>query len=120
MIPTHATHPGVHILQFIEPLGVSQAQLARHLGISVVRLNEIVKGKRGITAETALLLAQAFGTTPQFWTNLQATWELSREIPTVRPVPMLPELVAFHGKDSEAVREAWRLPTRRLPTRGGR
>ena len=73
-----STHPGEVLLQeFLEPLGVSQAELSRHLGVPIQRINELVKGKRGITPETAWLLAQSLGTSPEFWMNLQVAYELS-------------------------------------------
>lgn len=75
-------HPGEILLEeFLRPLGLSQAALARHLGISLVRVNEIIKGKRGISAETAWLLAGAFSTSPQFWVNLQANFDLATNRP---------------------------------------
>jgi addiction module HigA family antidote len=58
--------------------------LAAHLGVPVQRINELVRGKRGVTPETAWLLAQAFGTTPQFWLNLQAAYDLSVSRPSRR------------------------------------
>ena len=80
MLPNNriATHPGV-ILQkdFLEPLGLTQRALAAHIGVPVQRINEIVRGKRGISPETAWLLSQALGTTPEFWLNLQANHDLS-------------------------------------------
>jgi addiction module HigA family antidote len=76
-------HPGEILLEeFLRPLRLTQATLARHLGISQVRVNELVKGKRGVTAETAWLLAEAFGTSPQFWINLQANYDLATSKPT--------------------------------------
>ncbi|MGL1902555.1 MAG: HigA family addiction module antitoxin [Fibrobacterales bacterium] len=72
--PTHAGEMLLH--EFLEPMGMSQAEFARHLNINTQRLNEIVKGKRGISPETAWLLSQAFGTTPEFWANLQMTYDL--------------------------------------------
>jgi antitoxin HigA-1 len=73
-----AVHPGEILLEeFLRPLGLSQAALARHLGISVVRVNELIRGKRGVSAETAWLLGEAFGTSPQFWINLQANYDLA-------------------------------------------
>lgn len=78
-LPTHRppTHPGEMLLEeFLKPLGVSQAEAARRLGISYVRLNEIVNGRRGVTADTALRLSRALGTTPDLWLNLQQTWDL--------------------------------------------
>ncbi|MBU1495132.1 MAG: HigA family addiction module antidote protein [Actinobacteria bacterium] len=76
------THPG-EILQdqFLEPLGLTQVALARHLGISVQRVNELIRGKRGITPETAWLLSQALGTTPEFWINLQTSHDLALRRP---------------------------------------
>ena len=72
------THPG-EVLQyeFLEPLEVSQSEFARHLNIPIQRVNELVRGKRGITPDTAWLLAKALGTTPEFWMNLQVAYELS-------------------------------------------
>jgi addiction module HigA family antidote len=71
------THPG-EILQeqFLEPLGLTQVALAEHLGVPVQRINEIVRAKRGVTPETAWLLAQALGTTPEFWITLQMNHDL--------------------------------------------
>jgi addiction module HigA family antidote len=64
--------------EFLEPLGLTQVDAAQELGISVNRLNELVLGKRGVTADTALRLARRFGTTPQFWMHLQADWDLNQ------------------------------------------
>ena len=85
MIPENRipTHPGVILSdQFLRPLGVSQVALAAHLGVPVQRINELVRGKRGVTPETAWLLAQAFGTTPEFWINLQTAHDLARSRPS--------------------------------------
>jgi addiction module HigA family antidote len=76
------THPGEILLEdFLKPLGVSQVALAKHLEIPVQRVNELVRGKRGVTPETAWLLAGALGTTPEFWINLQANHDLVRNRP---------------------------------------
>jgi addiction module HigA family antidote len=65
------THPGEILSEeFLIPLNLTQVALAEHLGVPVQRINEIVKGKRGITPETAWLFAQAFQTSPEFWMNL--------------------------------------------------
>jgi len=83
------THPGVILArEFLAPLGITQVALAAHLGVPVQRVNELVRGKRGVTPETAWLLAQAFTTTPEYWLNLQAAYDLARSRP-VAPVEPL-------------------------------
>jgi addiction module HigA family antidote len=70
-------HPGEILLEeFLKPLEMTQAAAAQKLGMSTVRLNELVRGKRGVTADTALRLAQLFKTTPQFWMHMQASVDL--------------------------------------------
>ena len=70
-------HPGEVLLEdFIEGFGITQNKVAVAIGVPPRRINEIVYGKRGITADTAARLARYFGTTPQFWLNLQTTYEL--------------------------------------------
>ena len=73
----HPIHPG-EILneEFLEPMGISQYRLAKSLAVPPRRINEIVLGKRAITADTAIRLARYFGTTPQFWINLQGRYDL--------------------------------------------
>ena len=69
--------PGEMLLEeFLKPMGIGQLEAARRLGISLNRLNEIVLGKRGITADTALRLGRLLKTSPQFWMRLQADWDL--------------------------------------------
>jgi len=68
------------VQHFLEDLALSQAQAARGLGVTANRLNEVVKDKRGISADTALRLAAYFGTTAQFWLNVQAAWDLWHEL----------------------------------------
>ena len=76
------THPGEILSEeFLAPLGLSQVALAAHLGIPVQRVNEIVRGKRGVTPDTAWKLAQAFETSPEFWINLQANHDLAKNCP---------------------------------------
>jgi antitoxin HigA-1 len=78
-VPAHGppTHPGEMLLEeFLEPLNLTQTELAERIGVPVNRVNEIVKGKRGITPDTALRLGKLFGTDPQFWLNLQLAWDL--------------------------------------------
>ncbi len=77
-IPAVPVHPGEILSEeFLKPLNLTQTALADHLGVPVRRINEICRGRRAVTAETAWLLAQAFGTSPQFWLNLQSLYELA-------------------------------------------
>jgi addiction module HigA family antidote len=70
-------HPGETLREdFLKPLGLSANRLAMELLVPVTRINDIVRGKRAISADTALRLARYFGTTPQFWMNLQANYDL--------------------------------------------
>ena len=91
MIPKNriTPHPG-ELLQelFLDEMGLSQADLARHTGMPTQRVNEICVGKRGISAETAWLLAGALGTSPEFWTNAQALHELTK----ARPEKQIPRI----------------------------
>ena len=71
-------HPGEILLdEFLEPMEVSQYRLAKDISVPARRINEIVHGKRGITADTALRLARYFGTTERFWMNLQTAYDIS-------------------------------------------
>ena len=75
------THPGEMLLEeFLVPLGVSQVDFAKRIGVSYVRLNAIVKGRRGVTPNTALRLQQATGMDAEFWLGLQSDWELWHEL----------------------------------------
>lgn len=70
-------HPGEILREeFMKPLGLSSNALARRLGVTTARVNEIANERRGITADTALRLARCFSTTPEFWMNLQQRYEL--------------------------------------------
>ena len=78
-IPTHAPPPHAgEILreEFLEPHGMSQAKLAEMIAVTVNRVNEIIKGKRGISPDTAIRLEALFGASAQFWLNLQLAWDL--------------------------------------------
>jgi addiction module HigA family antidote len=79
MMPSHRapTHPGEVLLEeFLKPLALSQVEAAEKMGISVNRLNELIRGKRGVTADTALRLARLLKTSPEFWLNLQNAFDL--------------------------------------------
>ncbi len=83
------THPGVILSQeFLVPLGITQVAFAKHLGVPVQRINELIRGKRGVAPETAWLLSQALDTTPEFWINLQTAYDLARTKPE-KPVERL-------------------------------
>lgn len=99
VLPTHRppTHPGEMLLkEFLEPMGVSQSAFAQRLGVSFPRLNEIVRGRRGVTADTALRLAQVLGMSADFWMHLQTDWDLwhalrspqGRRIGELKPIRM--------------------------------
>ena len=76
-----AIPPGEVLLEeFIKPLGLRQADAAKELGVSVNRLNEVVRGRRRITADSALRLSSLFRTSPQFWMRLQADWDVHQAI----------------------------------------
>ena len=76
--PVNPIHPGEMLLEeFLLPAGKTQAAFAREVGWTKARLNELIKGKRGVTAEAALDLAAALGTSPRLWMNLQATFDLN-------------------------------------------
>ena len=85
-----ATHPGeILVEEFLKPLGVTQVAFAKHIEVPVQRVNEIIKGKRGVTAETAWLFAQALGTSAEFWVNLQTAHDLTKARP-IRRIAKLP------------------------------
>lgn len=79
MLPKYRapTHPGEILDEdFLKPMGISQSRLAEHLHCKPGKVNEIIRGKRGITPEMALSLSDALGTSPEFWLNLQSNYDL--------------------------------------------
>lgn len=77
--PKNPFHPSEILLEeFLEPLGMSQAAFAEKIGWTKARVNELVRRKRGVTAEAALDLAEVLGTSPKLWMNLQSTYDLDR------------------------------------------
>ncbi len=77
--PKNPFHPGEILLEeFLEPADITQTEFAKKIGWTRARLNELIRGKRGVTADAALDLAEALGTTAKVWMNLQATWDLDR------------------------------------------
>jgi len=76
--PRSPLHPGEMLLEeFLAPAGLTQTAFAKRLGWTRARLNELIKGRRGSTAEAALDLAEVLGTSPRLWMNLQATYDLA-------------------------------------------
>ncbi len=71
-------HPGEVLRDELEEIGLTQTGLAKHIGVLPKTVNEICRGKRGISAEMAMKLSKALGGSPQFWLNLQNNWELSQ------------------------------------------
>ena len=79
MIPKsrRPSHPGEILLEeFLKPMGISQVELARQMGVPIQRVNTLINGKRDMSAETALLLSDVFKNSPQFWMNLQVACDL--------------------------------------------
>ena len=77
--PKNPFHPGEMLLEeFLQPQGMSQAEFARKISWTKARLNELIRGKRGVTAEAALDLAEVLGTSPKLWMNLQVTYDLNK------------------------------------------
>jgi len=79
----NAIHPGEHLAEFLEEYEISQNALAKRMGIPRMRVSQIVRGERTITADTAIRLGIVFGTTPQFWMNLQARYDLELAEPQI-------------------------------------
>ena len=73
-----SVHPGEVLRDELEELGLSQTDLARHIGVLPKTINEICRQKRGISASMSMKLSRALGASPQFWLNLQNNWELSQ------------------------------------------
>jgi antitoxin HigA-1 len=88
-----AIHPGEHLAEELREIGMSAAALAREIDVPVNRVTAIINGQRGITADTALRLGHWFGTSPEFWLNLQSLYELRRAFQEVGDeVRKLPKL----------------------------
>lgn len=75
-MPRSPIHPGEHLAEELQELGITAAELSRQIDVPVNRITGIIHGQRGITADTALRLGHWFGTSPQFWMNLQQLYEL--------------------------------------------
>lgn len=78
---TTAPHPGEYLLDdFLIPRGITQKAFAQHIGVAPVVINDIAKGRRGLTPKLAMMIAKALGTELQFWLNAQIAWEYAKEV----------------------------------------
>ena len=89
-------HPGEHLAEMLEELGVTQYRLAKTIGVPPVRINDIVHGRRGVTADTALRIGRALRMTPEFWLNLQRMYDLEVarakiDVSAIEPLVELPD-----------------------------
>ena len=96
-----AIHPGEHLAEELDALNMSAAELARQLKVPTNRVTEILNGQRAITGDTALRLAHFFGTSPEFWLNLQSLYELRLAEATtgkaIKKLPTLKHLIEAHA-----------------------
>jgi antitoxin HigA-1 len=96
-----AIHPGEHLAEQLEELGMSAAELSRRIKVPTNRITQIISGRRSITGDTALRLGHFFGTSPEFWLNLQKLYELrvaERQVGNdVKALPRLTELRSARG-----------------------
>jgi addiction module HigA family antidote len=100
-----AIHPGEHLAEQLEALRMSAAELARQLKVPTNRITEILNGRRSVTGDTALRLAHFFGTSPEFWMNLQKLYEIrlaeDKSGKTIKNLPTLARGTGEHGKHSQ-------------------
>ena len=106
-MPRTAIHPGEHLAEELKELGISAAELARQIDVPVNRVTAIVNGQRAVTADTALRLGHWFGTSPEFWLNLQKLFELRLAQDEIGDrVRKLPRLIDHKRKGDHASRLA--------------
>jgi antitoxin HigA-1 len=100
-----AIHPGEHLAEQLKELGMSAAELARQLKVPTNRITEILNGQRAVTGDTALRLGHFFGTSPEFWMNLQKLYELrlaeQKSGETIKGLPTLIKPMKKQGRDSQ-------------------
>ena len=98
-------HPGEHLAEQLEELGMSAAELARQLKVPTNRITEILNGQRAVTGDTALRLGHFFGTSPEFWLNLQKLYELRlaehKSGETIKELPTLAKVLKKLGDNSQ-------------------
>jgi antitoxin HigA-1 len=99
-MPISAIHPGQHLVEELRELGMSAAELARQLEVPTNRITEILNGRRSITGDTALRLAHFFGTTAEFWLNLQSLYEIriaqQKAGKSIKGLPTIKKLEQVH------------------------
>jgi addiction module HigA family antidote len=99
-MPITAIHPGEHLAEELRELEMSAAELARQLSVPTNRITEILNGRRAVTGDTALRLAHFFGTTPEFWLNLQSLYEIrlarSKSGKSIKGLPRLKHFEELH------------------------
>ncbi len=104
-MPQLLIHPGEHLADELQALGMSANELAKELGVPTNRLTEIIRGKRGISGDTALRLGHFFGTSPAFWLNLQKLYELrlaeQKSGESIKNLPTLAKVMGKQGGDSQ-------------------
>ncbi|MEN8151151.1 MAG: HigA family addiction module antitoxin [Planctomycetota bacterium] len=94
-------HPGEILMEeFLEPMGISQYRLAKDISVPPRRINEIVHGKRSITADTALRLSRFFGTSERFWLNLQVRYDLERQKDRLGNI-LVRDVVVYRRRDED-------------------
>jgi antitoxin HigA-1 len=100
-MPVTAIHPGEHLAEELRELGMSAAELARQLEVPTNRITEIINGQRAITGDTALRLAHFFGTTAEFWLNLQSLYEIrvaqQKSGKSIKALPTLKRFEQVHA-----------------------
>ena len=100
-MPRNAIHPGEHLAEELEALDMSAAELARRMNVPTNRVTQIVNGQRALSGDTALRLARFFGTTGEFWLNLQSLYELrpaeEKNGKAIRKLPTLKQLEGVHA-----------------------
>jgi addiction module HigA family antidote len=101
-----AIHPGEHLAEQLEELRMSAAELARQLKVPTNRITEILNGRRGVTGDTALRLGHFFGTSPEFWMNLQKLYEIrlaeNKSGKTINTLPTLTKGIGEYRKHSRS------------------
>ena len=99
---TKAIHPGEHLAEELKEMGMSAAELSRQLGVPTNRVTQILNGRRSITGDTALRLGHFFGTSAQFWLNLQSQYEIGlaqrKSGPAIKALPTMKDFLTGEGR----------------------